>query len=136
MENFDTEKSQALIFDNKNIILYSSDALFDAQHLLGKNIFEEFQILKCIEEDLRKLKVNDAPVFLPHVAFACKKYKSICDFIFLKLSRIDHQETVWLINDNSLHYQPVIVNASAKKTKHYHHIYTLKNNVYRETFKT
>lgn len=133
MENSYSEKSQLLIFDNRGTITYSSNTLFDASELTGKNIFEQFQLLKCIEPDLENLTVNGQPLFLPHIAFSCNKYKSICDFIFTRVKKINSEETVWMINDNSVHYEPVLVNARAADKKQFAH-YNINHKEYRSNY--
>lgn len=134
MKNTYSEKSHIFVFDCKGSLTYSSNSLFNAGYIAGKNVYHQYPFLNCIKKDLEKLNCNGEPLFLPHIAFASGKYKSICDFIFTKTKKSDTEEITWMIYDNSIHYQPVILKSETSERKAFAQHYNLSHKSYRANF--
>lgn len=116
-ENF-SKKSQLVVFDSTGKIISSCNTLFNVSRMTGKNIFEVFSVLNCLKEIINRQQIDGEPIFLPHIAFSSYKYRSICDFVFLKKKVKSGVLISWLINDNSLHYKNVLnrTGATGKKS--------------------
>ncbi len=134
MANVYTVKSEVLIFDATGLIVNSSNALFDSGALIGKNVFDVFAVLNCIRPDIENLKQDGQPLFLPHVAFTCGYYKSICDFVFVRTTYQRQEVFTWMINDNSKHYGCVIDNAAEKKSQTFYNNFSMENKNYRQQY--
>lgn len=118
MNESSTKKSQFIVFDDAGKIISSCNTLFNASRMAGKNIFEVFPVLSCLKEIITRQQTDNEPIFLPHIAFSTYKYRSICDFVFVKKKVKDGVMISWLINDNSVHYKNVLQpqTFSSKKT--------------------
>lgn len=125
--------SQLIVFDMHGTILSSCDTLFKASEERGKNIFETFPVLKCIEKDIEKIYKNDIPLFLPHIAFSRKKYHSICDFVFMKDGFGLEDVVVWMITDNAKHYR-CLLNEKQPKNKNFYEQYSMVNKGNNDSF--
>lgn len=134
MDNVYTIKSEVIVFDKSGLIVNSSNALFDSGALIGKNVFDVFAVLNFIKPDIENLKQNGEPLFLPHVAFSCGYYKSICDFVFLRTTYKREEVFTWMINDNSKHYSCVIERANDHQSKTLFNSYSMANKNYRQQF--
>lgn len=108
MDESSTKKSQLIIFDAKGKIISSCNTLFNVSRLAGKNIFEVFPVLNCLNEIISRQQTDGEPLFLPHIAFSTYRYRSICDFVFVKKKVKDDLIINWLINDNSMHYKNIL----------------------------
>ena len=134
MGNVYSVKSEVIVFDKSGYILNTSNALFNTSRLVGKNVFDVFEVLNCVKQDIEKLKETNAPLFLPHVAFSCGFYKSICDFVFVKSHYCDEEVFTWMINDNSQHYSCVIGKAEDVKTKTFNTTFSMEDKSYQRQF--
>lgn len=125
--------SQYIVFNFKGVIVKSCDSLFPISGQTGKNIFDVFPVLKCIEPDVQKLQQKDVPLFLPHVAFARKNYHSICDFVFMRDTFASHDVIVWMITDNARHYQCLLQQKQLHNKNFYEH-FSITNKGYKDNF--
>jgi hypothetical protein len=123
------QNAQLILFDKDGVLLKSCDTLFKAAHLLGKNIFTQYPILKCIEKDIYKKSAQGEPLFVPHIAFSVKEFRSICDFAFIKNEDIKEDIFAWMIYNNEKHYHCLIAQKKSS-SKSFQNEYSLKNENY------
>ncbi|MBK7855276.1 MAG: hypothetical protein IPJ79_10545 [Bacteroidetes bacterium] len=108
MNENSTKKSQLIVFDAAGKIISSCNTLLMQAVWQAKIFFEVFPVLGCVKEIITRQEADSEPIFLPHIAFSTYKYRSICDFVFVKKKVKDGVVISWLINDNSMHYKSVL----------------------------
>ena len=107
--NNDSVKCQYITIDNDGNILASCDTLFEVSAFSRVQANKKFPFLSKILKTLKNKSNNKEPLFLPDVDFSYEGFHSICDFTFMEsYDARGAKKTVWMIFDNSIHYQEFI----------------------------